>query len=138
MELDWIAIVVAVGSLIASSVSIYINLKKTPHENAKTDAETEKEKAETSSIHQQVADPWAEHVVQLSNKVESLEDAHEKDRKEIAGLRIDIAQVRRENEEYRRENADLRDWATRLVVQVKQHAPDIEPEKYIRRYINQE
>ena len=70
--------------------------------------------------------------------MESLEDAHEKDRKEIAGLRIDIAQVRRENEEYRRENADLRDWATRLVVQVKQHAPDIEPEKYIRRYINQE
>lgn len=131
----WITLLVAVGSLMASLVSLYVALKKTPHETGKLDAEKKKTQAEENNIHQQVADRWAEHVDELMKKIELLESQREEDRKEIAGLRMDIAQVRRENEEYRRENADLKDWADRLNNQVVRHAPGVEPEKYVRRSI---
>jgi len=66
-------------------------------------------------------------------QVKVLEDQREIDRKEIAGLRIDIAQVRRENEEYRSENYDLKDWIERLMKQLSTHAPHVVPEQFIRR-----
>ncbi len=89
----------------------------------KMSAETGKALAETESIHAQVADRWAEHVSELQN--------------EVKGLRLDISQVRRENESYRKELLerdmaiiDLKDWAYRLVKQLSVHAPEVEPEQY--------
>ena len=129
----WITLAGVIGSLLVSIVSLVIALKKTPHETEKLDADAGKSKAEADSIHQQVADRWAEHVDELVKKINALEDQREADRKEIAGLRMDISQVRRENEEYRRENSDLTYWAERLFSQLREHAPEIEPAKFIRR-----
>lgn len=131
-ETIWIAIIAGLPGLASLIVTAVIALKKTPHENKRTDAESEKQLAEAESIHQQVADRWAEHVAELMGKIEALQDEREADRKELAGLRMDIAQVRRENEEYRRENTDLKAWATRLVEQLARHAPNVEPVKFIR------
>jgi len=52
-------------------------------------------------------------------------------------LRLDIAQVRRENEEYRNENTDLKDWIERLLRQLAKEAPHIVPEKFLRRSIQE-
>jgi peptidoglycan hydrolase CwlO-like protein len=132
-----VALIAAVPGLLA-----YRSLKKkTEAETKKTDAETKKATAEADSIHAQVADRWAEHVEELMGKVENLERVRDEQGEEIKGLRIDIAQVRRENERYRGELEerddvidDLKDWASRLVCQVETYAPkDVKPEKFVRR-----
>lgn len=135
----WVAIVMSAAGLITSIVTAYILLKKNRHEiekidneSEKMDAEKAKIKAETESIHQQVADRWAEHVDELMKRINKLETQRDVDRKEIAGLRMDITQVRRENEEYRSENTDLKDWVERLLRQFAKEAPHIVPEKFIR------
>lgn len=133
--MDWITTAAAIVGLLTSLVSIYIALKKTPHETLRLDAETGKAEAEINNIHAQTADRWAEHVGELMDEIEALKADREAVRKELAGVRMDIAQVRRENEEYRHENADLKDWIERLLAQFKKHAPDVEPEKYIRRSV---
>lgn len=137
---EWIAIIAGIGGLLSGLGSLYVQLKKNPHEIVKTDAEAEKEKAEaerakaeTDDIHGKIADRWAEHVQELMNKVEVLEKQRELDSQEIKGLRLDITQVRRENEEYRNETSDLKDWIERLMKQLSTHAPHVTPEKFIRR-----
>lgn len=129
----WAGIIAGVGGLITGLISIYVTMRRNPHEIKKLDAEARKAAAETDNIHAATADRWAEHVDELMKKVRKLEDLREKDTKEMAGLLNDIAQVRRENERYRSENSDLRDWAERLLKQFSKHAPDVEPEKFIRR-----
>lgn len=138
----WIAVIAGLPGLILGGVNLYQQLKKNPHEIAKTDAEAEKTRAERDDIHSQVADRWAEHVCDLMKKVEMLEGQHdlhkqlrEAENEEVKGIRMDIAQVRRENEEYRRENSDLKDWAERLVMQLTIHAPNVSPEKFISRSV---
>lgn len=136
----WIAIIAGAPGLVLGLASLFIQLKKTPHENARTDAEKVKAEAETNNIHAQTADRWAEHVGELMAEIKTLQEKiagiqveREQDHKELTGLRLDIAQVRRENEAYRLENVDLKDWAERLVTQLKTHAPHITPEQFIRR-----
>lgn len=139
-----IALIAALPGLLVGAVSLYVAVKKNPHEIArtkseteKTKAETEKTKAEADSIHAQVADRWAEHVTELEGRIENLTITIDEDRREITGLRLDITQVRRENEMYRKELAirdqvinDLKDWAERLLQQLRKHAPHINPEQY--------
>ena len=130
---DWTTIIVAIIAALPGLVALYESRKKNEAEAGKVEADAEKIKAETESIHAQVADRWAEHVAELMGRVEkqdvlikTLLDEREKDKAEIRGLRLDIAQVRRANE-------DLKDWAERLNCQFITHLPDIEPEKFIRR-----
>lgn len=137
---EWIAIIAGIGGLLSGLGSLYIMLKKNPHEIGNLDEQTkriqvdaEKAKAETDDIHGKIADRWAEHVQELMGKMEVLEKQRDTDREEIKGLRLDIAQVRRENEEYRNENSDLKDWIERLMKQLSTHAPHVTPEKFIRR-----
>ncbi len=131
---DWLAtILVAIIASLPGLVALYQNRKKNTAETVKLGAEAEKAKAETNSIHAQVADRWAEHVGELDGKITRLEEEREKDKEEIKGLRLDLNQVRRENEEYRRENTALKDWAERLVNQLSKHVPDVTPEKFFKR-----
>lgn len=102
-----------------------IALKKTPVESEKTEAETKKINAETGRIHAEIAEQWADHVSDLQT--------------EVKGLRLDIAQVRRENETYRVELverdeviADLQRWAEQLVGQLRIHAPSVVPAEFAR------
>lgn len=60
-----------------------------------------------------------EREIGLTAQIEALERQGRLDRAEITGLRLDMQQVRRENETYRLENQDLRDWATALVEQIE-------------------
>lgn len=130
---DWITIIGWLIAALPGLVALYENRKK-------NEAEAEKINAETELIHAQLADRWAEHVKGLmirfdlqEAQIKTLLEEREKDKAEIRGLRLDIAQVRRANEEYRAENEDLKDWAERLNCQFITHLPDIEPEKFIRR-----
>lgn len=134
----WIAIIAGLPGVASLLVTLVVALKKTPHENAKLDAEADKAEAEVNNIHAQTADRWAEHVQELISEIETLKLEGGEYRKELAGLRMDIAQVRRENEEYRRENTDLKDWAERLVKQLATHAPNVEAERFIRRIVTME
>lgn len=131
-----VALVTAVPSLITAGIALYIALRKTTPEIKKTDAETKKTDAETDNLHAQVADRWAEHVIELQTQVRDLD--------------LDVAQVRRENELYRvklaerdqiiaeRDQAisDLKDWAERLMRQLREHAPNVQPESFISRATN--
>lgn len=130
-----LAIIGAIGGLAGLAALFRIRAQ-----NNADDATARKADAEVASIHVKVADRWAEHVDELMSKVSSLDDLQEKAKKEIMGLRMDIAQVRRENEEYRQQLVErdeiiveLKDWATRLVRQVEVHAPGVVPEKFIQR-----
>lgn len=121
----------ALPAILTAGIALYIALRKTPTEVVKTQAETHKTEAETDNIHAQVADRWAEHVKELQENVRVLQ-INEKN------LSLDISQVRRENETYRIELsqrdqiiADLKDWAERLLRQLRKHAPAVEPEKYV-------
>lgn len=125
------ALINSLPALFTAAVALYIAFRKTPaevqknnSESRKADSESHKADAEADNIHAQVADRWAEHVLELQT--------------EVKGLRLDISQVRRENETYRIELAerdqiiaDLKDWVERLVNQLREHAPSVEPEKYI-------
>lgn len=129
-----IALIVASPGLVA----LWLTRKK-------TSVDIDKAKAETESIHAQVADRWAEHVSELQTRVSEFEKKSDEDRKELIGLRIDITQVRRENEMYRRELvdrdqviADLKDWAERLLCQLALHAPGVKPEQFYRKAIGDE
>ncbi|MBK8467746.1 MAG: hypothetical protein IPL32_18180 [Chloracidobacterium sp.] len=127
-----LALFTAVPSLLAAMAALYITFRKTPTEVKKTDAESHKADAEShkadaeaNNLHAQVADRWAEHVLELQKRVEE--------------LTLDVAQVRRENEKYRIELnerdeiiADMKDWASRLIHQIQKHAPEITPEQFIR------
>jgi chromosome segregation ATPase len=126
-----VAVVSSIASLLAGVAALYIALRKTPTEVKKTDAEVKKTDAETDNLHAQVADRWAEHVIELQTQVRDLD--------------LDVAQVRRENELYRvklaerdqiiaeRDQAisDLKDWAERLMRQLREHAPNVQPESFI-------
>lgn len=129
-----VAIIAALPGLLVGVVSLWVAIKKNPHEIEKTDAEKNKTKAETNLIHQQVADRWAEHVEELAQKVELLETGRTEDKKviekraeheeelvkkvelleaaraedklAIEKLQLDINQVRRENESYRIEASE--------------------------------
>lgn len=134
------AIIVAIIAAIPGLVALHQNKKKTEAETEEIGAKTEKAKAEADSIHAQVADRWAEHVTELQKNVNVLEKQGECDRHEITGLRLDIQQVRRDNEQYRMELverdaiiADMKDWTERLIAQFRKHIPDVEPESFIRR-----
>lgn len=112
--------------------------KKLEADAKKSDAETLKAEAETESLHAQVADKWAQHVVALQKRAAESERLREEDHKEITALRLDISQVRRENELYRQQLAerdqiitDLKTWSERLVKQLHKIAPDVQPELYI-------
>ena len=118
------ALVQVVPYLITAGIALYVALRKTPTEVQKNKAEYHKAEAEADNLHAQVADRWAEHVRELQDHVRNLE--------------LDIAQVRRENEMYRIELAerdqviaDLKDWAERLLRQLRKHAPAVTPEAYI-------
>jgi len=89
----WITLVVALGSLLASAVSLYITLKKSSHETEKMDAEKVKTEAETNNIHAQTADRWAEHVQELMDEIAQMKAEREIDREELKGLRLDIAHI---------------------------------------------
>ena len=138
---DWLqTIIVAIIAALPGLVALYQNRKKNAAETEKVAAETDRVTAETESIHQQVSDRWAEHVKELQIDVRTLRKQGECDRSEITGLRLDIQQVRRENEQYRNELierdaviADMQDWTERLLDQFKKHIPHIVPEKFIRR-----
>lgn len=131
------ALVVAVPSLVTAGVALYIALRKTPTEVKKTNAETKKTDAETDNLHAQVADRWAEHVIELQTQVRDLD--------------LDVAQVRRENELYRvklaerdliiaerdQAIADLKDWSERLMLQLQKHAPNVQPEPFISHAVRQ-
>ena len=156
---DWLpAILVAIIAALPGLVALYQTRKKPAAEAKVIAAETEKKRAETDLIHAQVADRWAEHVGDLQVTVNVLEAQAKKDRDgfqrdmyqlekqgecdrhEITGLRLDIQQVRRDNEQYRLDLierdaiiADMQDWTERLLIQFKKHIPDVEPEKFIRR-----
>lgn len=126
----WVALVSALPGLILGGWSLLAQRKGAGAAVKKTEAETE-------SIHQQVADRWAEHVAELQETVARLQKQSECDKGILTGLHLDIAQVRRENEQYRQQLeerdaviADLKDWASRLIRQLATHAPDIEPEPY--------
>ncbi len=117
----------ALPSIITAIVALYIAFRKMPTEVKQTKAETNKTEAETESLHAQIADRWAEHVIELQNQVRA--------------LILDVAQVRRENETYRAELeerdmviANLKDWAERLLRQLRKHAPNVKPEEYIDRH----
>lgn len=133
-------LIAALPGLLAGLIALWVAVKKNPHDIENIDAETKKKKAETESIHQQVADRWAEHVNELTDTVHRLEKCRDEDRKMINNLQLDLNQVRRENESYRIELRQrdeiiesLKDWADRLTKQVITHAPHIIPEKYYRR-----
>lgn len=126
-----VALVTAVPALLTAGIALYIALRKTSTEVKKTNAESNKTNAEADNLHAQVADRWAEHVIELQTQVRDLD--------------LDVAQVRRENELYRvklaerdqiiaeRDQAitDLKDWAERLMRQLRKHVPDVEPESFI-------
>ena len=131
-----VALIASLPGFFLGVASLWIAIKKNPHEIQLTDAETDNVRAETNGIHAQIADRWAEHVNEFMETVRKLEDLRERDAKEIAGLRIDIAQGRRENERYRSENSDLRDWAERLVHQLIEHAPTVPPARFIRKSLD--
>lgn len=130
-------VLIALIAALPGLAALYLAYKKNPSEIDKTEAETAKAKAETNSIHAQVADRWAEHVTEQDSRIEVLTKTIDEDRREITGLRLDITQVRRENEMYRKELAirdqvinDLKDWAERLLQQLRKHAPHVNPEQY--------
>jgi predicted RNase H-like nuclease (RuvC/YqgF family) len=123
--------------LITAAIALYVALRKTPTEVQKNKADVHKTEAETNNIHAQVADRWAEHVEELEGKIDRMQQGRDEDKKEMAGLRMDIAQVRRENEMYRIQLAErdqvivaLKDWIERLLRQLQRHAPTIQPEVY--------
>lgn len=128
-----VEIVIALIAAAPGVIALVASRNKTRADTLKTQADTLKEQAETDSIHAQVADRWAEHVAELQER-EKMRD------KEIAALSLDIAQVRRENETYRKGLAerdqiiaDLKDWAERLISQLRQHAPTVRPEQFFQR-----
>jgi peptidoglycan hydrolase CwlO-like protein len=123
----------ALPAIITACIAIYLAWRKTPTEIVKTRAETQKTEAEahkteaeSENIHAQIADRWAEHVVELQTQVRDLV--------------LDVAQVRRDNEKYRQELSerdeiisDLKDWAERLINQLRIHAPNVPPEQFYQR-----
>ena len=128
-----IALIAALPGLLVGIVSLWVAIKKNPHEIKNTDASTEKSRAEASKIYSEAVENWAEHVVELQEKVRLLENEREVDRNEIRGLRLDIAQVRRENELYHKALLerdaiieDLKDWIERLRGQLRVHARDVD------------
>jgi hypothetical protein len=132
-------IITAIIAAIPGTIIALIALKKTPVENEKAQADTKKSKAETDKLHAEIADMWAEQVEELIKKVKAQELQGQCDRSEITALRLDIQQVRRENEQYRLELrerdeiiADLQRWAEQLVGQLKIHAPQVVPVQYAR------
>jgi len=119
-----IALATAIPSFLIALISLYVAMRKTPTEVKKTTAESHKADAEADNLHAQVADRWAEHVIELKTQVRNLD--------------LDVSQVRRENEMYRIELAerdqviaDLKNWAERLLRQLRKHAPTVKPEAYI-------
>jgi hypothetical protein len=156
---DWLpTILVAIIAALPGLVALYQNRKKNEAETDEVEAKTQKEKAETESIHAEVADRWAAHVNDLMKRVDLLEQQHKTDtqqidrlerertlnKREITGLRLDIQNVRRDNEQYRTELterdaiiSDMKDWTVRLIKQFRRHIPDVEPEQFIRRSENQ-
>lgn len=130
------ALIVAIPSFLTGLIAVVIAFRKAPAEIKKTDADSRKANAETDNLHAQVADRWAEHVIELQNQITKLD--------------LDISQVRRENESYRlklierdriiakRDQAiyDLKDWAERLLHQLQKHAPDVKPEAFISRELH--
>lgn len=124
-----IAIIAALPGLLVGVVSLYVAIKKNGHDIAKTDAETEKVKAETDDLHSQIADRWAEHVSELQA--------------EVMGMRVELVELRRENEYYRAELIhrdaiidDLKNWSERLTTQLQEHAPNVVPAKFYRKGLN--
>lgn len=127
--MDWGGIIpLVITGIIAALPGLIlalIALKKTPVESEKTEAETKKINAETGRIHAEIAEQWADHVSDLQT--------------EVKGLRLDIAQVRRENEIFRVDLderdaviADLQRWAEQLVGQLRIHAPSVVPAEFVR------
>lgn len=113
-------IITAIIAAIPGTIIAVIALRKSPSEIGKTDAERNK-------LYADIADHWAEHVEELQKTVDLQSD-------EIKGLRLDITQVRRENEKYRRELIErdeiiraLKEWASALVAQLREHAPNVNP-----------
>lgn len=123
--MDWGEILTATAAIIGALsgvLALIVALKKSRFENEKTDAETDE-------IHAKITLQYAKQVAELNE--------------EIKGLRLDITQVRRENEAYRLELverdgiiADLQRWAEQLVGQLAIHAPNVKPAEFVRRKVN--
>lgn len=94
-------LIVAVAAMLAALpglIALWQNKEQKKADKEKTSAETEKTSAETESIHAEVADKWAGQVAMLLARVVAIE--------------TELRQVKTDLDEWK-------DWANRLVHQVK-------------------
>ena len=102
MEPGEIIALVMAGIALAGEIYRWI---KAPHETKALDASTENQDANTAEKYQTIANMAAERALKLEKRINELE--------------CEVAKLKEENRQYREENVDLRDWADRLVHQVK-------------------
>lgn len=103
---DIIAALTSFLALVGSGIAVYVAWRKAPREVANLDADT-------AGKWQTIADKSAGQVEKLTARVDALEKLSQEQEERIRCLE--------------EENADLRDWAERLVHQIK--AQGIEPVK---------
>jgi len=101
--MDWGDILVAFIAAVPGVIALVVALKKIPHENAKTDADTEKVKAEIENIHAEIADRWAEQVKRLDFQILDLLERDKKKAERIGVLESQVLKLTNEKEVLRLE-----------------------------------
>lgn len=99
--MDWSTLLPYIISIIALFIAIF----KAPHERREIVSRAESQEADTAEKYQRIADRAAETTLKLNERVTELEN-------EVRKLLAKLKKAEQENE-------DLRDWAERLVNQVK-------------------
>lgn len=115
-----IELITGIVGIVGAVVAILLPILKRPHELRSMDAMTAKTFAEAAKIE-------AERAREACDELEAFKDAHKGDiallKKEVEELKVKVAAIEQERD-------DLKDWAERLVHQLRSH--DIEPVPFKR------
>lgn len=92
-------------SLVTGAGMLYIAIKKYPHETSETDSNAVKNYIEA-------IERTGKQLTEMQETQDKLRETQRRMQKEIDATKAELAEVKREN-------SDLKDWAERLVFQVK-------------------
>ena len=97
--------IVSILAVLVSLGTLLVVWRKMPHETREMDARADGQDAETAGKYLDIADRAAERALKLEKRVTELE--------------AEVAELKALNENLLNDRDDLKDWAERLVHQVK-------------------
>jgi hypothetical protein len=129
-----VGILTVIASVIATfftfKVAMWVNKQKVPFEVKEIDANTRLKNGELAGKYQQIASNTADENIELANRLKAKEAEKKQLNKVVDDLRQEMLtmdqrhieelnDLRKEFEDERLENLKFRDWAERLVYQLK-------------------